>query len=84
MAEPILSDDLWQRIEPLIPKPKRRNRHVRYAGRRPVDARKVMAGIIFSLKTGVPWEFLPATGQWPSGQAQTPRIGGNWVVNIMC
>jgi transposase len=67
MPEPILPDDLWERIEPIIPKPRRKNRHVRYAGRRPTDPRKVMTGIVFALKTGIPWEFLAPTSLFPSG-----------------
>jgi transposase len=68
MAKPIVSDVLWGRIEPLLPKPKVRNRHRQYAGRKPSDPRKVLTGIVFVLRTGVPWEHLPATSEWPSGQ----------------
>jgi transposase len=57
MAKPLVSDELWQRIEPLLPKPKRRRK--RYPGRKPIDRRKVLTGIIFVLKTGIPWEHLP-------------------------
>jgi transposase len=32
-----------------------------------VDDRKAFEGIVFVLKTGVPWALLPATAQWPSG-----------------
>jgi transposase len=73
MSEPILSEQLWQRIEPLLPKQKKR-RHVQYAGRKPVEARKVMTGIIFVLKTGVPWKSLPATSDFPSGQTCRRRL----------
>lgn len=57
MAQPLVSDSLWERIEPLLPPPKRRR--FRYAGRKPLDQRKVLTGIIFVLKTGIPWEALP-------------------------
>jgi transposase len=57
MARPLVSDALWARIEPLLPPPKRRRR--RYPGRKPLDPRKVLTGIIFILKTGIPWEYLP-------------------------
>src|SRR5215210_1592650 len=66
MSDSILSDQLWQRIEPLLPKAKKR-RNRQYAGRKPSDARQVMTGIIFVLKTGVPWKALPATSDFPSG-----------------
>jgi transposase len=57
MAKPLVNDALWERIEPLLPPPKRRRFH--YPGRRPIDRRKVLTGIIFVLKTGIPWEELP-------------------------
>jgi transposase len=57
MAKPLVSDELWQRIEPLLPKPKKRR--FRYPGRKPLDPRKALTGIIFVLKTGIPWEHLP-------------------------
>src|SRR5712691_10024071 len=57
MAQPLVSDALWERIEPLLPPAKRRR--IRYPGRKPLDRRKVLTGIIFVLKTGIPWEELP-------------------------
>lgn len=73
MSDSILSDQLWQRIEPLLPKDKKR-RDVQYAGRKPADARRVMTGIIFALKTGVPWKSLPATSDFPSGHTCRRRL----------
>ena len=60
MTRPLVTDELWQIIEPLLPRPRpvRRNRH-RRGGRPPVDDRRVLAGIVFVLKTGIPWEYLP-------------------------
>ena len=60
MASPVLPDDLWERLEPLIPKPKG-YRHVQFAGRKPSEPRRVLTGILFVLRTGVPWRWLPAT-----------------------
>jgi transposase len=57
MAKPLVSDALWQRIEPLLPPPK--PRRFRFPGRKPLDRRKVLTGILFVLKTGIPWEELP-------------------------
>lgn len=68
MPEPIVSDLLWSRIEPLLPEPRVKHRHRQYAGRTPTDPRKILTGIVFALRTGVPWEHLPATSEWPSGQ----------------
>ncbi len=73
MSDSILSDQLWQRIEPLLPKPKKR-RDIRHAGRKPADARAVMTGIIFALKTGVPWKNLPATSDFPPGHTCRRRL----------
>jgi transposase len=57
MAKPLLPDELWERIEPLLPPPK--PRRLRFPGRKPIDNRKALTGILFVLKTGIPWEDLP-------------------------
>ncbi len=57
MAKPLLPDDLWQLLEPLLPPPK--PRRPRYPGRKPLDHRQALTGILFVLKTGIPWEDLP-------------------------
>src|SRR2546421_3029730 len=56
MAAPLVSDALWEEIRPLLPaappKP---------AGGRPrVPDRACLAGIVFVLKTGLPWRLVPA------------------------
>jgi transposase len=56
MAKPIVSDELWEIIKPLIPEKKRR---FRYPGRKPVSNRQALTGILFVLKTGIGWEDLP-------------------------
>ena len=53
MARQIVSDELWEVVEPLIPKAERR---FRYPGRKRLDDRKVLSGILFVLQTGIPWE----------------------------
>jgi transposase len=57
MAKPLLPDELWRRVEPLLPPPK--PRRFRHPGRRPLDNRKALTGILFVLKTGLPGEDLP-------------------------
>jgi transposase len=57
MARPLLPDDLWELIAPLLPPPKSRRRD--HPGRKPIDDRKALTGILFILKTGLPWEDLP-------------------------
>jgi transposase len=56
MAKPLVSDELWEIVEPLIPEVKRRER---YPGRKRIPDRQVLTGILFVLKTGIPWEQLP-------------------------
>ena len=57
MAKPILDEELWQLIEPILPplKPRRK----RHPGRKPISNRQALTGILFVLKTGIPWEYLP-------------------------
>jgi transposase len=57
MARPLLPDGLWAIIEPILPplpppSPK--------GGRPPISHRQALTGILFVLKTGLPWEDLPA------------------------
>ena len=55
MASPLASDELWLMLAPLLPperpKPK--------GGRPAVPARAALTGILFVLRTGIPWEMLP-------------------------
>src|SRR6187399_942602 len=53
----LVDDHLWARIEPLLPKRRPRNR--RYAGRAPIPDRAVLTGILFVLRSGLPWNMLP-------------------------
>ena len=55
MRKPLVSDELWVALEPLLPpeRPKPRG------GRPRCDDRAVLAGIIFVLRSGIPWEMLP-------------------------
>jgi transposase len=57
MPKALIDDELWSRIEPLLPKRRPRNR--RYAGRTPIPDRAVLTGIIFVLRSGLPWNMLP-------------------------
>jgi transposase len=58
MAKPLVSDELWELLQPLLPPPK--PRRFRYPGRKPVGDRQALTGILFVLKTGIPWEDLPS------------------------
>jgi transposase len=55
MAKELVSDKLWEIVEPLLPheppKPE--------GGRPRIDDRAALSGILFVLKSGIPWEMLP-------------------------
>src|SRR5258707_15035699 len=57
MSQALIDDDLWSRIEPLLPTRRARNRQ--YAGRAPIPDRAVLTGILFVLRSGIPWRMLP-------------------------
>ena len=59
MIEELVPDGLWERVAPLLPPPKPRRR--RYPGRRPIDDRAALAGIVFVLRTGIAWTQLPTS-----------------------
>jgi transposase len=55
MAKPLVSDALWAVVAPLLPP----HRPPGTRGRPRVPDRAALTGIIFVLKTGIPWEYLP-------------------------
>lgn len=55
MAKPLVSDALWERIEPLFPELPPHPR----GGRPWVGNREALTGILFVLRSGIPWEMLP-------------------------
>ena len=70
MAKPILSDELWEFIEPLLPKVSRNPK----GGRPSINNRKTLTGILFVLKTGIPWEYLPQEMGCGSGMTCWRRL----------
>ncbi len=71
----LVSDQLWSKVEPLLPKPRR---HARGRGGRPrVADRHAMNGILFVLRTGCQWNALNATGICSSSTAH--RRFQQWV-----
>jgi len=70
MAAPLVSDALWAVIEPLLPpdppKPK--------GGRPRLDNRAALTGILFVLRSGIPWELLPMEMGCGSGMTCWRRL----------
>jgi len=56
MSQALIDDAIWARLEPLIPKrrQKRGHRH----GRTPIPDRAILTGILFVLRSGIPWQML--------------------------
>ena len=65
-----MSDELWEIIEPLLPpeapKPK--------GGRPRINDRAALTGIVFVLKSGIPWEMLPQEMGCGSGSTCWRRL----------
>ncbi len=72
MPKPLVDDELWELIQPLLPPPKPRRR--RYRGRKPLDNRQALTGILFVLKSGIPWEMLPPEMGCGSGMTCWRRL----------
>jgi transposase len=70
MAKPLVPDELWEIVEPLLPPHRARPK----GGRKPVDDRACFAGILFVLKTGIGWEDLPAEMGCGSGMTCWRRL----------
>jgi transposase len=60
----IVSDELWELVEPLLPVKERR---FRYPGRKRLPDRQALQGILFVLQTGISWTHLPAELGFGSG-----------------
>jgi transposase len=71
MARSLLSDELGKLIEPVLPaenpKPK--------GGRPPAPNRQALTGILFVLRTGIPWEMLPQEMGCGCGRTCWRRLG---------
>src|ERR671920_2463886 len=70
MAKELVSDELWEIIEPLLPEePPKPN-----GGRPRLDDRAALTGIVFVLKSGIPWEMLPQEMGCGSGMTCWRRL----------
>jgi transposase len=71
MATARLDDELWKLIEPLLPV---RKRGFHYPGRKRIDDRRTLAGILFVLRTGIAWQQLPQELGYGSGMTCWRRL----------
>ena len=72
MAKPLLTDEQWERIEPLLPPV--RPRRYRYPGRKPLTHSRALAGILFVLQAGISWNDLPREMNRGSGSRCRRRL----------
>jgi transposase len=70
MATKRVTEALWQAISPLLPEHKPSPK----GGRPPVPDRVCLEGIIFVLKTGMPWQMLPTRLGYGSGSTCWRRL----------
>ncbi len=71
----MLSDEMWARVEPLLPSSQGR------PGRPFRDHRQVIEGVLYRLRTGVPWRDLPVEfGPWQTVWKRHARFSrdGTW------
>lgn len=70
MVKPLVPDELWELVSPLLPpeppKPQ--------GGRPRLPDRAALTGIIFVLRTGIPWEWLPQEMGCGSGMTCWRRL----------
>ncbi len=72
MAKPLVDDELWKLIQPLLPVPM--PRRWRYPGRKRLQNRRALTGILFVLKSGILWEMLPQEMGCGSGMTCWRRL----------
>ncbi|MGH2410618.1 MAG: IS5 family transposase [Chloroflexota bacterium] len=70
MAKQLVTDQLWAVIEPLLPPTPPRPK----GGRPPIPNRAALTGILFVLKTGIQWEWLPQEMGCGSGMTCWRRL----------
>jgi transposase len=70
MAAPLVSDDLWSVVAPLLPPHPPRPK----GGRPPIPDRACLTGIVFVLRTGIQWEHLPQEMGCGSGMTCWRRL----------
>mgnify|MGYP001556254891 CR=1 FL=1 len=80
----ILTDNLWKKLEPILPPPK-----TPFRGRPRTRDREVIEGILWVIRTGAPWRDLPADfPSWPTcyHRFRTWTLRGVWkeIFEFLC
>ena len=70
MAKELVTDELWEVVEPLLPEEEPKPK----GGRPRIDDRAALSGILFVLKSGIPWEMLPQEMGCGSGMTCWRRL----------
>jgi transposase len=76
-----ITDDEWERLAPLLPSTRPRR------GGRWRDHRQVLNGIVFRVRTGIPWRDLPERyGPWQTVYKRFARwqTDGTWAKIEAC
>jgi transposase len=79
MATPLLPNALWNLIEPLLPTPASKPK----GGRPRLSDRACLKGVLFVLRSGIPWRMLPKQMNCGSGMTCWRRLrdwqnAGTW------
>lgn len=73
MTKPLVSDELWSTVAPLLPKERPKGKGSK-GGRPCVDNRAALSGIVYVLLTGIGWEYLPKELGFGSGMTCWRRL----------
>jgi transposase len=71
MPKPLVTDEFWDVVEPLLPKELPRPR----GGRPRISNRAAFTDILFVLKSGIPWQMLPQEMGCGSGMTSWRWLG---------
>jgi transposase len=72
MSHELIDEAIWTRLAPLIPA--RRVRRGHRHGRTPIPDRAILTGILFVLRSGIPWQMLPRQMGCGSGSTCWRRL----------
>jgi transposase len=70
----LVTDELWAVVEPLLPKRRVSAARRKRGGRPRVPDRAALSGILFVLRTGIPWQYLPREMGCGSGSTCWRRL----------